>query len=268
MTFDEFTDGLGGLIPRVPSPIVVYSGLFAIARALPPPEERLAANVLDCLLSAAGPDRTVLMPTYTSGFREGRIDLSRAACTTGMVNERFRCMSGTLRTASAFFSFAVRGPDAAELAALRPANAWGEHSVFDWIDRHNATLVMIGVPWAMCSFLHRAEWLARVPYRYDKRFTGTCVIDGAEETLTETLFVRSLDPPAWNIWPDLEDLLAPHGMRRFTIGRGYAASMAARDLMGAITPVLGRDPFRFVQNSEALRAAFNPGTGGRAMEDA
>ena len=230
VTFDGLTDILRALLPDRSRPAVVYCGLFAISRSLPPPVEALPAAVLDCILRAVGPARTLLMPTYTGGFRDGRIDLDTAPCTTGMVNERLRQMPGTRRTASAFFSFAAYGPEADDVLALRPEDAWGDGSVFAWIEERDAQLVVLGVPWAMCSFLHRAEWLTRVPYRYQKPFSGVCRRAGAEEQLAERLFVRSLDPLALNTWPSLNELLELHGMRRRVLGRTHFASISAKGL--------------------------------------
>lgn len=256
MTFDELTDVIRSLLPDSGTPVVVYSGLFAIGRALPPPADRLPDSVLGCLLQAIGPSRTILMPTYTSGFHQGRIDLDATPGITGMVNEQLRMLPSTRRTLSAFFSFVARGPAAGLLARLAPEDAWGDGSLFAWIEDQDAQLLMIGAPWLMCSFLHRAEWITQVPYRYTKPFSGMCVHDGMETELHERLFVRSLNPLVKNVWTGLDDLLELRGMRRQILGRSQIASISARSLLAAVVPELERDPFRFVDNPEEIRAAF------------
>lgn len=257
VTFDELTAVLAEfLVPSGLRPVVVYCGLFAIGRALPGPVEQQPEAVLDCILRAVGPRRTLLMPTYTPGPRDGRIDLDTEPCISGMVNERLRRLPGTRRTASAFFSFAARGPEADQIAQLRPDDAWGEGSLFAWIQELNAQLVVLGVPWAMSSFLHRAEWLTNVPYRYRKSFTSVCMRDGREEFLAERLFVRSLNPPAMNVWPGLDQLFEPRGLQRRVVGRSHVATISAEGLLGAVVPALQRDPYCFVQNAGLLRATF------------
>lgn len=256
MSFDELVALLRRMLPDDDRPILAYTGLFALAREFPPPAEMLPERVLQSLLHAVGPGRTILLPTYTRGYTDGFIDLDATPCTTGMVNELFRRMPGTRRTRSAFFSFAARGPDAGELAELRPVDAWGKGSLFEWVAYRNAQVVMLGVPWSMCSFLHFAEWACNVPYRYRKEFAGECLLEGRRETLKETLFVRSLDPVVENAWPGLDELLAPHGMVSTRIGRSQLASAGARAVLDAVVPVLRRDPFAFVRDRESVRAAF------------
>jgi aminoglycoside 3-N-acetyltransferase len=114
------------------------------------------------------------------------------------------------------------------------------------------------VPWYMCSYLHRVEWNVRVPYRYLKTFKGEMVRDGKREPLTETLFVRSLEPSAENVWPGLDGYLAAGGMRSLSLGRGQLAETGARSLVESLVPVARRDPFAFVKNPEVLRAHFAP----------
>jgi aminoglycoside N3'-acetyltransferase len=256
VTFAAFTELLRDLVTPGPGPVVAYCGVFTIARALPEPLVEIPQRVLQCLLEAVGPERTLLMPVYTRGFVDGRIDLEREPGTTGMVNELLRTMTGTRRTASAFFSFAANGPEAAVLADLRPIDAWGKGSVFEWIEQRNARIMVIGVPWAHCSFLHRAEWNVGVPYRTRKMFAGIARIHGRDEPLRECLYVRSLDPLAENTWPELENILSTSGMRQVQLGRGHVGAMSARGLLAAIEPLLQENPFRFVKNGDALNAAI------------
>jgi aminoglycoside N3'-acetyltransferase len=255
LNFAEFQTCLDNLLPADSRPIVAYTGLFSIVREFPGSSAEVPGALLSRMLNSVG-DRTLLMPTYTRGFTEGRIDLDSTECNTGMMNELFRGMPGVKRTRSAFFSFAVRGQESEELALLAPRDAWGAGSVFEWIYRNDAQILMLGVPWPMCSFLHYAEWKAQVPYRYIKTFTGECVVNGKSEHLEERLFVRSLAPPVNNEWIGLAEILLSAGMRRFRVGRGFVSTMAAQALHSVILPLLKQDPFSFVRNRETVRANF------------
>jgi len=260
MTLKNLRELLARYLPQDGRPVVAYSGLFAIARALPVESRALPSALLDVLLDAVGARRTLLMPTYTNGYRDGFLDLDTEPGNTGMINETLRRKGGTWRTASAFWSFAARGPEAGTLGTLRPRDAWGEGSLFEWIQTTNAHVLALGVPWCMCSFLHRAEWLAQVPYRYLKEFSGTISLRGRREPLRERLFVRSLEPKAQNVWPRLDDLLATHGMQRVALGRGQVAEIGAQNLIQAVLSALQRDPLAFVRDPETLRIHFFPET--------
>lgn len=244
-------------LPQDGRPVVVYSGLFAIARALPVSPKALPGILLEMLRTTVGPQRTLLMPTYTNGYQNGFLNLDTEPCNTGMVNEQLRQKGESVRTAAAFWSFATLGPDAAMLGNLRPHDAWGDGSLFDWIHRMNAHILMLGVPWYMCSFLHRVEWDAQVPYRYLKEFSGQIILRGQTETLRERLFVRSLQPKAENIWPHIDVVLAAHGMKRFPLGRGQVAEMGSQKLVECLLEVVRKNPFAFVKNPEMLRKHYH-----------
>jgi aminoglycoside N3'-acetyltransferase len=255
MAFPELRAILAELLPRDGVPVVAYSAVWSLAAAWKEDRRQLVGAIYEELLEAVGPGRTLIMPTYTGGFKDGVIDLDSSPGLTGVLNEAVRKTPGSKRTASAFFSFTARGPQAEELAALRPRDAWGEGSLFEWIEQQNAHILLLGVPLPMCSFLHRVEWNACVPYRYGKNFAGTMIRDGKREPLEERLFVRSLDPLVENIWPGAEAVLGER-LRRRTLGRGEVSVIGAKPLVDTLLTVLRRDPFAFVKNPEVLRQAF------------
>lgn len=253
MTFDELFNIFKKLLPGDSRPVVAYSGIWTIARAFEGPPRAFPQILLDQLLRVTKHDRTLLMPSYTSGFRDGTIDLDNEPGKTGITNELLRVLSGSRRTASAFFSFVAHGRQVDEVAVLRPVNAWGEGSLFEWIEQNDAHLLMIGLPWEMCSFLHRVEWLGRVPYRYFKNFEGQMIREGRCEPLKERLFIRSLDPLAENTWPDLDSILEKAGMQRFPVGQSHVAEIGALSLVESLMPIIKKDPFAFIKNPELWR---------------
>ncbi|MFQ5672164.1 MAG: AAC(3) family N-acetyltransferase [Nitrospinales bacterium] len=254
LTLDEFGDLLATLLPRDNRPVVAYTGIWTFARIFPMPLKDVPEAILGKILEIVGPDRTLLMPCYTSGFNDGVIDLDNEPGNTGIVNELLRKTPRARRTASAFFSFAALGPQADEVANLRPRDAWGDGSLFEWIEHKDAHVLVLGVPWRMCSFLHRVEWLAQCPYRYLKEFAGEMIRDGKREPLMERLFVRNLDPLASNTWPHLDTILLEGGMRSFPLGQGRVAEIGARSLVTVLMPRITSDPFAFVKNPEFLRS--------------
>ncbi len=253
----QFQNVLTGLVGNSDKPVVAYSGLLSLASAFDGDKALVPQRIVTALTNAVGTTRDLMMPAYTNGFvKEGVLDLDTQKGTTGMVNELFRQMPNVVRTTSAYFSFAARGVSAMQLAGLKPTNAWGEGSLFEWIEKQDALLLMIGVPWDRCSFLHRAEWNARVPYRYNKNFSGKVKLRGETFDLTETLFVRSLNPNVENIWDGLEEDLDKVGMKSERFGRSTISVLNAKNLLRVVEANLARDPFRYVQNREAMRAHF------------
>lgn len=256
ITVEEFRERLNGLLGRDDRPVVVYSALWPIAKSFSALPAALSRVVLDVLLETVGPERTLLMPVFTDGFKDGRLDLDTEPGQSGMINNLLWKTPGARRTVSAFFSFVAHGPRAAEVSGLRPVDAWGRHSVYEWIEQTDAHLVVLGVPWSYCSFLHRIEWLARAPYRYPKLFSGEVIHEGKRIGLSEMLFVRSLEPLALNVWPNLDAILLSHGMKSHPVGHSHVAEIGARALISALMPVIRENPYAFVRSAEVLKEKF------------
>jgi aminoglycoside N3'-acetyltransferase len=192
----------------------------------------------------AGEGRTLLMPTFTKGYVDGFLDLDTAPGTTGVLAERMRTMSGTGRTASAFFSFAVRGPDRDALCALRPAQAWGDGSVYAWMEERDAICITVGVEPQIISAIHRVEWNCRdaIDYRFPKRFAGEVLHQGKRQPLEEQLFVRRLDPPVKN---DFDGALAPltrAGLRSVEIDGVRLAAVGTKAIVETLVPLVRAQP--------------------------
>lgn len=232
-------------------PVVVYSSAFPFMREMRQSNPAAVETLLDTLLEAVG-TRTLLMPAFTGGFREGMVDLDSEPSTTGLLSEAFRHRPGVRRTRSAFFSFSVAGPDADEVLALAPNDAWGEGSVYEWMERRDACFLMFGTHPTHCSYLHRFEWLARdvVNYRFDKPFVGAAMQSGVRSALAETLYARRLDPPVVNDFTVLLPHLYQAGMRHTVLNGVSVAAYRAQAILHRIYPSLRQDPLLVVQNRQ------------------
>jgi aminoglycoside 3-N-acetyltransferase len=253
----ELKSLLKSFIPDDDKPIIIYSGLWYIGRAINIPFRDLPNVTLETLFELAGSRRTIVMPTYTNGFKNGLIDLDNEPSQTGVLTEIFRKSPGVKRTASAFFSFAAHGPEAAMLENLTPTDAWGDDSIFQWMEERDAHLLTIGEPWEACSLKHRSEWITQVPYRYLKEFKGKMIRKGKTVPLTERLFVRSLDPEVDIIWHNLIRLLESGGMKQTPVGAGHIGHMSSRQMLNVLVQKLKVDPFAFTHDPEKIRALFS-----------
>jgi aminoglycoside N3'-acetyltransferase len=240
---DEFRDRFVELAGES-RPIVVYSGLWTMARAWGMPLQDLVDGLMARIQDVAGSDRTLLMPTFTKGYIDGFIDLDMQPGTTGVLAECMRKMPGTGRTKSAFFSFAVRGPDRDALCALHPEHAWGEGSVYAWMEDRDAVCVTVGVAPQVISAIHRVEWLCRdvIDYRFSKRIVGEVRHHGVRQPLEEQLFVRRLDPPVRN---DFDAALVPlgsAGLRSIDVDGVMLASVSTKAIVNTLVPVVRKQP--------------------------
>ena len=154
-------------------------------------------------------------------------------------------------------SILALGPDANYLEQLRPQDAWGDNSIYEWMEKTDAHLVSIGEPWDACSLKHRSEWLSKVSYRYLKEFEGEMIRNGKREPLKERLFVRSLDPLVQNNWSKVSELFKTVGMRSIPLGAAQLAHMNSKALIKVMLERLHEDPFAFVCEPDRVRAQFS-----------
>lgn len=248
---DAIAGAVQEIVPADSRPVVVYASAWPFLRQLGRNDRAAVETLLSCALESLG-DRTVLMPTFTRGYVDGVCDLDREPSITGAMTECFRVRPGVRRTLSAFFSFSVSGNRHADLLDLRATHEWGPGSCYEWMELEDVHFLMLGTHPTNCSYLHRLEWLARdvIPFRYDKSFEGRLVREGIGFDMTETLFVRRLDPPVIIDFTSLEPGLRDAGMTQRLVAGASIATYDAGAARACVLPMLCRDPWAIVRNRQ------------------
>lgn len=235
--------------------VVVYSGIWTFGHRFGISLKTLPSALIDAMLEAAGPGRTLLLPAYTYAYGgTRRFSPATSPPETGVLPDTVFRHYKWLRTRSAFNSFFATGPDAERLAAVRGKTIWGEGSLKELFDRERARMVVLGVPWKdACGYLHRIEEVCEVPWRYFKTFPGTWEGEHGDEPWSESIYVhsRTLMPHCrWDL-PDLQ--LRKSGGVRTAGGEILIESADAADLVRAGREVLADDPWRLVINDAEVR---------------
>lgn len=236
--------------------VLAFSGLWSIAAFLGTPRASLCPCVLEAVLDAVGPRRTLVMPAYDWSFcRTGTFDAAATPSQCGVLTEMFRRIPGVRFTRSPLNRHCVIGPRADELCAVEGQTLWGEGSEMAWFDHVGARMLRIGCGEWNLGYFHRLEEVAGVPYRYFKRFSGTWT-DGRESRhATVVMYVRALDAPVDYVWSTLAREL---DKRRLIVKTAPTAlkieSALARDILRTGTEMLRADPFCFLRDPAAARA--------------
>jgi aminoglycoside N3'-acetyltransferase len=249
--FDELKTVLSKLLGEDRRPVVIFSSAWPFFRAIGRYDPVAADELLQVVLDVVG-NRSLLMPTFSGGYREGFCDLDATTCSTGVLSETFRRIPGNVRTLSAFFSFSVRGAAIDEVSNLMPLDAWGDGSIYHWMELKNARFLMLGTDPTHCSYLHRIEWLLRevIPYRYVKEFQGALHRDGKDIMCRERLFVRSEMPEAINDFTMLKEVLGTAGMVITDVQGIPIASYDVQQVLNYVLPAMRKDPLIAVINKE------------------
>lgn len=251
MSFIEELDlALRDLLGEGTEPVVVSSAVWPILREMGRRDMGAVDEILSLLLQRTH-GRDLLMPSFASGYVNGTCDLDNTPGSTGILCERFRLLPGTRRSLSAFFSYVILGSGADMVGALMPEHAWGDESLYFWMEQRNARFLMLGTHPTHCSYLHRLEWIVRdvLPYRYCKTFSGTLIRDGAAIPCSETLYVRSLVPEAIQDFTTLVPVLAQAGMQQRSVRGVPLASYNAVPLRDAVVPRLRENPLLVLKNA-------------------
>jgi aminoglycoside N3'-acetyltransferase len=251
---EELFTVLRDILDNDDRPIVVFSSAWPFFRAVGRANPGVVDELLQVIIDVAE-KRTLLMPAFTGGYRDGICDLDITPSSTGVISEAFRLKQETVRTLSAFFSFSVSGAAIDQVKNLMPADAWGEGSVYHWMELNNARFLMLGTDPTHCSYLHRIEWLLRdvIPYRYEKIFTGVLRRDGKSIQSQEKLLVRSLKPEAMNDFTPLKGLLKSAGMLAATVQGVPIYLYDVQLVLRSVLPAMRNDPLIAIINKNDFR---------------
>ncbi|WP_211226852.1 aminoglycoside N(3)-acetyltransferase [Amycolatopsis benzoatilytica] len=180
--------------------VIVHSSLSALGEVAGG-----AAAVVRGVLRAVGTDGTLVVPAFTGeiadpfplhgGAGDSAVDAARDRVplfhpdfptAMGAVPNAVLGWQGRFRSRHPQASVAAVGKRAAEVTAQQPLGyAVGVGSPFDWMHRHGAQIVLIGVGHNRNSFLHYAESL--VPHHRRKVRRFPYLVDG------ERVWVRTGD---------------------------------------------------------------------------
>jgi aminoglycoside 3-N-acetyltransferase len=155
-----------------------------------------ADRFFDVLKDALGEEGTLLIPTFCFDFsNNGVYDYRNFSCTTGAIGNAALKRSDFIRTKHPLHSFAVWGCDQHMLCSMDNRHAFGIDSPFEYCRANNVRQIMLGTDYAHgMTFVHYAETMCNVPYRFAKSFTGEYIdSDGISKMLTFDYAARKLD---------------------------------------------------------------------------
>lgn len=152
--------------------------------------------LLDSFQSVIGEEGTLILPVFSFEFsNRGKYDVMNTKGITGVLGNIALKRSDFSRTQHPMHSFMVWGKDREELVGMTNKNSFGLDSPFGYCVRRHVRQIILGTDYIHAmTFIHYAETICNVPYRFLKKFTGLYVDrDGHEEKRTYDYFARKLD---------------------------------------------------------------------------
>jgi aminopeptidase-like protein/aminoglycoside N3'-acetyltransferase len=236
-------------------------------------EEELAALLYRALRATVGASGTILAPAYTFSFcKQQLFDVDATPTVKGPWNtlaafpEYLRRLPGAVRSSDPIFSTAGIGPGAAELLTGLPSVCLGADSVHDRLRRSGGKIAILGVGLYEAIFRHHVEAVSRVPWRYDKLFTGWIREGGRERKAGWIYNVRIVSKNGDPAGQSLEDLARRAGVcRAASVGRGELVGVDAGAFFELAARELERDPWSTARGPAADPIALEEArTGGPA----
>jgi len=181
----------------------VHSRLHAVGAVNDAPVEGIPAAYLTAFREVIGETGTIVVPSTTTSF--GRFGtpfvLEESPSELGVFSEYVRQSPGATRSLHPIDSLAALGPRAEELTNDHPRWNVGHGTTWDRMLGVGAKVVTIGVsPRESMSFMHQVEFMACVPYLYNKILQGEVSAGGRSVDGEFVMAVRYLNfEIAWDL---------------------------------------------------------------------
>jgi aminoglycoside 3-N-acetyltransferase len=132
----------------------------------------------------------IIVPTFNYDFcKTKKFSVQNTPSQVGIFTEYMRKHTRTIRTANPIHSVAIFGFFKKEFAEEISNNCFGSNSIFERIYDKNAWIIFLGTTIQSCTFVHRCEELADVPYRFYKKFSGH-VLDKKKKSINHLYYCR------------------------------------------------------------------------------
>lgn len=215
-------------------------------------EEQLDAY-LQCIKVVMPGEPTLVVPTFTyvrSGPDSPYIHESSPS-ETGVLTEHLRKQPGSFRSVHPVFSFAAIGPDKERICANVSRHSYGWNSPAHRLVEADAFVLCLGrSPHRGAFFIHLAEILAGVPYRYTKELSIPVWLDGQKAEYPFYHFVKYADADIdWNTNRLVERLEAQGLLRYEPIGRGGMWGYRAKELVDTTIKLLMRNEYGLLSHT-------------------
>lgn len=135
--------------------------------------ELICEYIFKTLEKVIGKKGTIIVPTFNYDFCTTKeFSPKYTPSKEGVFTEYLRKKKHTVRTLNPIHSVAIFGFYKKDLATGIGNNCFGSNSIFERIYDKNAWIIFLGTSIQSCTFVHRCEELAKVPYRFYKNFSG------------------------------------------------------------------------------------------------
>ncbi|MFX1500409.1 MAG: AAC(3) family N-acetyltransferase [Promethearchaeota archaeon] len=231
--------------------LFIHSDIRFFGKLVEFDENILLSSIIDAFKEVVGATGTLIMPTFTYDFSEGRIfDVNNSKSTVGVLTEFFRKLPDVIRTNHPILSVAIWGENKDFFLDISK-DSYGKNSIFGKLHKCNAKIVLLGTD--RLTYLHYIEKYIGVPYRYSKEFEGTIINGECEYNDKFIYYVRYLDRNIEsNSIPFQKYLLKNGSMKSVIIGNSFIHIIEADLLFREGIKIYRKNPLFFLKKNPNL----------------
>lgn len=243
---------INSILPKEPNVAVIHSSIahFKIN------DDALRWHFLSAISSLVDQGWTLLFPSFTFSFCSGTtFSVHGSPSETGILAELvLENLPASTRTNEPIYSFVVIGNRSNEVVYLKPKTVFGDGSPFEWLEKVNANVMMLGCSWKYCTQFHRYEELQKVDYRYVKPFRGQADYGNGLEPVECKMFVRDLElNPLNDFTPAIKSLDSSGLIKKVKLFDGSIQSAKVSDIRNTCVADLRTNPFVYLSNEGEVR---------------
>ncbi len=211
-----------------------------------------AKTVVHGLLSALGPEGTLLMPALSYAHVDMYrpvFDVRRTPSNVGAIPEHFRKRPGTVRSIHPTHSVCGVGPaaDAILGSHQRDESPCGANSPFRRLRDSGGQILFLGCGLKPNTSMHGVEELAEPPYLFGDRVSYRAILPDGDEIEGHT---RRHGFAGWaQRYDRLGSLLGDDGLSQGKILEATVCVLECREMWERAHEALRGDPFYFVERS-------------------
>ena len=199
----------------------------------------------------------VWFPAFNYDFpKSGIFDVDEDNIKTGAINSAVHRLFNTERTPNPIFSHVGVG-DAFSTNTESEYSEFSKESDFYKIYQRNGTINLLGCGVESLTFIHLAEEICKVPYRYYKTFKGIVKNKGLAQKTSITYRVRPQNMYFQYDWEKLSSNLKRQGILQESNAFGFTAlQMNSRDLNDFLIDSIRFNPYYLL--NDLTRAQLLP----------
>lgn len=228
--------------------VFVHSSLSSIGRV-----HGGAETVVDAFLDVLGPGGTLVVPTFV--FSQNKtpnsiFDPQHDPSEMGQITEATRTRPGARRSHHQIHSVGALGPSAEEITSHHGPSAWAADGPFWKIYELDMKIMLLGVPYLRCTYIHMLEQLVQVRYRWWREVQGRIRYpDGTEGPLLTRVLYPYPDFPG-NDFNKLGSLLESLGLVRVgPVGNAVTRIFSAKAALQAGLEAYRQDADLFLRSN-------------------